>query len=276
MLEAHTLAEVTRLEGIACGPDGKLYGGDDAGRIFRIEPDGSGAAEIARTDGWALGLACDGTGHLYVCTSGPEAVVRVNLSTGAADVWSDSIEGRPYTLPNYPAFAPDGTLYVSDSGPETPGDLSGRVVAVPPGGGDATVVAGGFDYSNGIALSADAQTLYVVETFDNPGIAALSLADGTHRRHVDLPRTVPDGVAVCDDGGLVVSCFQPNQIYRVPPGGGTAELVLDDWRGLQTLTPSNVAFYGPGGSRMAIASLAGWRVSWAETPWRGLPLKYPG
>ena len=52
--------------------------------------------------------------------------------------------------------------------------------------------------------------------------------------------------------------------------------MLDDWRGLQTLTPTNIAFFGPGGSRLAIASLAGWHVSWAETPWRGLPLNYPG
>ena len=51
--------------------------------------------------------------------------------------------------------------------------------------------------------------------------------------------------------------------------------MLDDWRGLQTLTPTNIAFFGPGGSRLAIASLAGWQVSCADTPWRGQPLNYP-
>ena len=128
-------------------------------------------------------------------------------------------------------------------------------MAVPPGGGDATVVADGFDYANGIALSADATTLYVVETFDNPGVTALSLTDGSRHRVADLPRTVPDGIALCDDGALLVSCFQPNHIYRIAAGGGVPELVLDDWRGLQTLTPTNIAFFGPGGSRLAIASL---------------------
>jgi gluconolactonase len=275
MLEAHTLAAVGRLEGIACGPGGDLFGCDDAGQVFRIDPDGGGETLVAQIDGWGLGLACDGAGHLFVCTSGPEAVVRVDLESGASETWCDAAGGLRFTLPNYPVFAPDGTLYVSDSGPETPGALSGRVVAVPPGGGEATVVADGFDFANGLALAPDG-TLYVAESYDTPGVTALSLTDGSRRRFAELPRTVPDGIALCDDGALLVSCFQPNQIYRIPPGGGSAELVLDDWRGLQTLTPTNIAFFGPGGSRLAIASLVGWHVSWAETPWRGQPLNYPG
>ena len=274
MLEARTLAAVARLEGIACGPDGNLFGCDDAGQVFQIDPDGAGETLVAEIDGWGLGLACDGTGHLYVCTSGPEAVVRLNLESGAWDTWSVAAAGTRFQLPNYPVFAPDGTLYVSDSGPETPGALDGRVVAVPPGGGEATVVADGFDYANGLALAPDG-TLYVVESYDTPGVTALSLADGSRRGIADLPGTVPDGLALCDDGALLVCCFQPNRIYRIPPGG-EPELVLDDWRGLQTLSPTNIAFFGPGGSRLAIASLAGWQVSWADTPWRGQPLNYPG
>ena len=140
------------------------------------------------------------------------------------------------------------------------------VVAVPAGGGDAAVVADGVDYSNGIALSADARRFTWSRAFHRPGVTALSLADGSRRRVADLPRTVPDGIALCDDGAVLVSCFQPNHIYRIPAGGGTPELVLDDWRGLQTLTPTNIAFFGPGGSRLAIASLCGWQISWAERP----------
>jgi gluconolactonase len=274
MLEPRSLAAVPRAEGIACGPDGSLYAADDAGRVFRIDPDGGGETLVANIDGWGLGLACDGAGHLYICTAGPEAVVRVDLASGASETWCDSAGGTRFTLPNYPVLAPDGTLYVSDSGPETPGALDGRVVAVLPGGGEAVVVAGGFDFANGLALAPD-RTLYVVESYDNPGVTALSLADGTRRRVADLPLTVPDGIALCDDGALLVSCFQPNQIYRIPAGGGTPELVLDDWRGLQTLTPTNIAFFGPGESRLAIASLAGWQISWADTPWNGQPLHYP-
>ena len=133
MLEARTLAAVARLEGIACGPEGDLFGSDDAGRVFRIDPDGAGETLVAQIDGWGLGLACDGAGHLYVCTSGPEAVVRVDLASGASETWCDTIGGLRFTMPNFPVFAPDGTLYVSDSGPETPGALSGSVVAIPPG-----------------------------------------------------------------------------------------------------------------------------------------------
>ena len=41
------------------------------------------------------------------------------------------------------------------------------------------------------------------------------------------------------------------------------------------MTPTNVAFFGPDRSSLAIASLCGWTLSAIDTPWRGQPLFYP-
>ena len=176
-------------KGSPAGPTGTCSAATTPGRSSRSIPTGRRDAG-GRDRRLGLGLACDGTGHLFVCTSGPEAVVRLDLESGASGTPGASPPPAALPLPNYPVFAPDGTLYVSDSGPETPGALSGRVVAVPPGGGEATVVADGFDFANGLALAPDG-TLYVVESYDTPGVTALSLADGSRRRFADLPRDRP-------------------------------------------------------------------------------------
>ena len=43
-------------EGVAFGPDGNLYTGGEAGQVFRIRSDGSGAVEYANTRGGIGGL----------------------------------------------------------------------------------------------------------------------------------------------------------------------------------------------------------------------------
>jgi gluconolactonase len=77
------------------------------------------------------------------------------------------------------------------------------------------------------------------------------------------------------EGGLLVSCYQPNRIVRVPPGGGELQLVLDDWSGAKLITPTNIAFFGKHLSRLAIASLGGWGVKAIQAPWQGQRLHYP-
>jgi sugar lactone lactonase YvrE len=169
-------------------------------------------------------------------------------------------------------FTPDGTLIVSVSGSEDPKECDGHLVCVPPGGGEAKILeTRPIHYSNGLALATDG-TLFVLESF-TPRI--LVLRDGDLETYVDLPATVPDSLALDEEGGLVISCFQPNRILRVPPDGDQPEVVLDDWTGRRLLTPTNVAFYGPNLKNLAIASLCGWRISAINVPWRGQKLNYP-
>ncbi len=127
-------------------------------------------------------------------------------------------------------------------------------------------------YANGMAVRKDG-TLFVVDTFVQPRI--VTLADGRLETYVELPGTVPDGLAFDEDGGLMISCFQPNRLLRVEPGGGEARIIIDDWTGQLLLSPTNIAFFGPDRKSLAFASLLGWWLSAIDTPWTGQPLFYP-
>jgi sugar lactone lactonase YvrE len=262
------LAPLAHCEGIAAGPDGMLWAGDESGRIFRIDPADGAHEQVADIEAWALGLCLDGDGLVYVCAYDRGAVVRVDPAAGTSEPYADGLG-----LPNWPAFGPDGTLYVSDSGSEDPNAVAGRVLAVPPGGGAAAPLPiRPLVFANGMAVATDG-TLYVVESFGEPRV--VTVKNGRVEVYAELPGTVPDGLALDDEGGMIVTSYQPNRVLRIPPGGGEPEILLDDWQGQVLLTPTNAAFFGPDRSSLAIASLCGWSISAIDTPWRGRPLDYP-
>lgn len=262
-----TLAPLAHCEGVATGPDGMLWAGDERGAVFRVDP-GTGAHEqVAEIGDWALGLAADARSRLYICGYTRGSIVRVDPATGECDVYCGGLR-----TPNWCVFAADGTLFVSESGPEDYEAREGRIVRVPPGGGSFEALdVPPLAFANGMALAPDG-TLYVAESW-SPRIRAVR--DGEAPVYCELPGTVPDGLTLDADGGIVVTCFQPNRVLRVPPGGGEPEVFLDDWRGQRLLTPTNAAFHGPELRHLAIASLCGWSLSTVETPWRGQPLCYP-
>jgi gluconolactonase len=260
-------------EGIALGPDGLLYAGGEAGQIYQIDP-GTGACEqIASTGGFVLGLCLDAAGRVYACDSERQAVLRIDPATGDVAVYCDATGGRRLRAPNWPVFEPDGTLWVSDSGTDdatAPPD--GTLLRIGPAGGEGeTLDASPFWFPNGLALGTDG-TLFVVESFA-PRISTVRAGRVEH--YVELPHTVPDGLALDAEGALMVLCYQPNRVLRVPPGGGKPQLVLDDWAGARLPTPTNAAFFGDGLTQLAIAALGGWSVQAVDTPWNGQPLHYP-
>jgi gluconolactonase len=272
------LASIPHCEGIAVGPSGTIFAADETGRVFRVDLGSGRHEQIAEVGGFAAGLCADGDGLLYVCVYDQGRIARVDPETGAVETYCDSVEGGPLRAPNWNLFAPDGTMYVSDSCAE-PATLrhleerSGRVAAIAAGGGDAVALpTPALDYPNGMALAPD-RTLYVVETFIRPRIVAIR--EGAVSVYRDLPHTVPDGLALDEQGGLIVSMFQPNLIIRIPPGGLEPEIVAEDWTGQRILTPTNIGFCGEDRRALGIASLCGWTLSVLDVPWRGQRLNYP-
>jgi sugar lactone lactonase YvrE len=263
-----TLCPVAHCEGIATGPDGSLWTGDEKGRLYRIDPADGSHEQIAELGDWLLGLALDAAGRVYVCGYGSGRVLRVDPGTGDVETYCQRLGG-----PNWPVFAPDGTLYVSASGTEDLDTLDGVLHAVPPGGGQSEPIAEQLNFPNGMALAPDS-TLYMIESYGRPP-RVRTFRDGDWSVFAELPATVPDGLALDEEGGLLVSVYQPNRILRIPPGGGEPELVLDDWTGARLMTPTNIAFFGEERRSLAIASLCGWTISVMETPWSGQPLFYP-
>jgi sugar lactone lactonase YvrE len=143
-------------EGVATGPDGALWAGGEAGQVYRIDRDAGTATEIANTGGFVLGIAHDAAGRLYVCDAGRPAILRVDPRSGDIDISCDSADGGLLETPNYPAFAADGALYFSDSGSESLDVRNGRMIRVPPGGGDGQVLdLGTLHYPNGVCMTGD-------------------------------------------------------------------------------------------------------------------------
>jgi sugar lactone lactonase YvrE len=240
-----------------------LYAGGEAGQVYRF-PLHDGAAELHATveGGFLLGLALDGEGALYSCDPGNHCVQRIAPDAGVERY------GQAIEYPNFPVFDRDGRLWVSDSGGWE--DASGAIVRIDPDGASERV-AEGLRFANGLAIAGD--WLYAVESAW-PRVFRMPLAGGEAETVIELERVVPDGLAFDADGGLWISCWQPNRIYRLDPTG-KLEPIVDDWTGEYVLTPTNTAFAGERLDELALASLGGWAVKVIDPGVAGAPLHYP-
>jgi sugar lactone lactonase YvrE len=262
-------------EAVAWGPDRMAYAGGEAGQVYRFDLGGGKLDQYAQVEGgFVLGMAHDADGNVYACD---ERLARVNriAPDGTVSVYSDGNAARKMRVPNYPVFDDAGNLYVSDSG--TFGGEDGFIWIVRPGGDAEIWDRSAKGFANGMCLSADGRHLYVVES-SPPLISKVAVnRDGTAGERtvvVELPRQVPDGVALDVNGDLYISLYNPNIIYRFTTGGELITL-YDDWRQLQLVAPTNIAFGGADMSTLIIASLCGWSVHTAPMPVPGLPVRYP-
>ena len=121
-----------------------------------------------------LGMAFDAADNLYAVDAAPPRVLRLNPGTGAQDTYAEfedvpPCDSSPGTdqcsptdldqpaLPDYPVFAPDGTMYVTDLN-------QALIWRVPPGGGRGEIWFSdpGLETlfgPNGIQFLADGRTL---------------------------------------------------------------------------------------------------------------------
>jgi gluconolactonase len=241
-----------------------IWAGGEAGQVYRVELDGS--VDIVTTiDGGALlGLALDASGALYICDPGNHQVWKMDVDYRVT-TFGDTID-----YPNYPAFAPDGRLFVSDSGRFA--DVSGAIVSIDVDGTTSRVPTRPLAFANGVAI--DETTLWIIESAA-PCVSAMSLDGGELERVIDLARCVPDGLAFDEAGGLLISCYQPNQLWRWTQDAGL-ELIFDEWTGELILSPTNVAFYGEQLERLVLASLCGHNIVTVAPEHRGRAIRRPG
>lgn len=261
-------------EGVSVGPDGTVWAGGEAGQVYRVQPDGQ-VEEVCSTGGFLLGLALDADGIVFACDVARKEVLRVDPSTGAITTYSAGAPGEPFRNPNFPVFDDAGNLYVTDSGGWKAGD--GDIKVIRPDGTTEVWSRDLPDFPNGCCLTPDGSALLVIESL-RPGVSRVPIrADGSAgppERAFDLPDTVPDGIAVDEQGGCYVACYRPDRLYYVDPSG-TVEVLAEDPQGTVLAAPTNAVFTGADRRTLVVGSLGRWHLAAMTVAVPGAPLRFP-
>ena len=181
---------------------GRLVTGVADGRILRLAPDGRLVEVLADTGGRPLGLEWLPGGDLLVCDA-RRGLLRVSPGTGAVETLAEG-----FAFCNNASVAADGTIYFTDStdrlgidhwrGEILQHSGTGRLLRRGLGA-ETTVLLGGLEFANGVALSADQSFLVVAET-SAYRLTRWSVVDGTSSVFVDNLPGFPDNVSLGSDG----------------------------------------------------------------------------
>lgn len=247
-------------EGVAVLSTGEVVAGGEAGQLYLIGPDGA-VTEVGSTGGFMLGLCVDAADNVFVADAGSGAVWTWSKGADLAR-FSPSSPDERFRQPNALALSAGG-LYLSDSGGWD--EANGTIHLLRPDG-SSTVVGDAFPrFPNGLAVSPDGAWLYVVESQFGVSRAAI-LVDGQLGPREDvrpMPDEVPDGLLFDGDGGLLVTCYQPNAVFRLAPDGSWS-LQLHDPQAMLLSMPTNAAWLADG--RLLLANLGGWHLSAVAVP----------
>ncbi len=173
-------ARTCLLEGPAFDADDNLFFSDIFGnRIYRLGADG--VLSIFRADsGRTNGNTFDASGRLISCEGaeqgpgGRRRVVRTDLETGQVEVITDRYEGKRYNSPNDVVVDIHGCVWFTD--PFYGDDRSAlemdaeAVYRIDPGGNVMRVLSQPqVERPNGLAITPDGRTLYVIDSHTRPG-----------------------------------------------------------------------------------------------------------
>ena len=260
-------------ECVAWGCDGYAYAGGEGGQLYRIDTNVGSFEEFTNVGSFVGGICQDGNFNVYVCSGG---VVKKVDQSGNVSVYSDGTESTKMLTPNYPAFDSNGNLYVSDSGEW--GEDTGRMFKIN-SDGEAQIWSEDIrSFPNGIALSETGDFLYVVVSLNSPRIERIPILEdgsaGPAELVVELPLSVPDGIAFDTEGNLYISCYRPDRIYRLSVDG-ELEILVEDYEGTLMAAPTNIAFCGSRRDDLLSANLGRWHISRYEIDAVGIPINYP-
>ena len=192
------------------------------GRILKMDIDGT-ITTYREPSYRANGLIFDGEWRLLACEGGNgddvlPRITRTNIATGEIEVLADHFEGRQLHQPNDLTIDGQGRVYFTDRpGPVVTTEQTGvhGVYRIDPDGSIARILTEPeIERPNGIVISPDDATLYVIETAQQEGgarmIRAYDLAeDGTASNmrvfHDFYPGRSGDGMTIDSEGNLYVA-----------------------------------------------------------------------
>lgn len=272
--------------------------------VTRVHPDGR-CDIIAEIGGGPNGAAIGPDGALYICNNGgfnwhetPETglrphgqatdyaggrIERLDLETGELRVLYTASDKAPLKGPNDLVFDAHGGFYFTDHGKVRPREMDrGAVCYATIDGTSIREVVYPIMSPNGVGLSPDGRTLYVVETFTcrlwafevtGPGELALrpwpqSPNGGLFLAGLDGYRGF-DSLAVDGDGNVCIATIYSGTITVISPDG----TVLDD---VPTPDPfaTNICFGGPDLRTAYVTMSSTGLLMKAEWPRPGLRLAF--
>ena len=199
-------------------PDGRLLTATQQGYILSVTP-GSGAVEVvAETGGVPLGMEMGSDGRLLVADA-HKGLLAVGLD-GTVEVLTDEVMTSSGATPILYAddldVAADGVVYFTDASTKFGAEANG-----------ATMEASLFE---------------ILESRGTGRVLAYNPADGSTRVVAD-GLVFPNGLAVADDGRLLVNITGRYQVLTIDPATGQSDVLVNNLPGF----PDNIN-RGPDGT----------------------------
>lgn len=234
------------------------------GWIIRFSKDGQSRSVVAQT-GRPNGLAADRDGCVWVAETAMRALLRMSLD-GKYQVIANDFDGEPFLFLNDLALAPNGDVYLTDSGIAleqiAPGGqlnpdyrqlrYDGRVFRIDAHTHAVECVDRGLLFTNGIAFGPDGD-LYVAETLSGNiyryeyrrgrVIGKRQLFGNVIERFNPAELKGPDGMKFGADTNLYVAVFGQGDVTVLGPDGTVVRRIKTDGS-----MPTNLVF-GPKGER---------------------------
>jgi len=229
-------------EGPAVARDGRVYFTNmPTSEILRWDPASEQLEVFRENTNRANGLLFDPQGRLLACEGAAGRITRMELGTGEIEVLADSYDGLPLDAPNDLCLDSQGRIYFS-SRPATGAPSRGNVISLyrldPDGRLTRLLSAPDVDMPNGLALSPDESTLYMIEAHRgvdrHRDLRAYDLAsDGTLSNERVLYNFYPgrsgDGMCIDAQGNLYIAAG----LHNLRDGSET----LDTRPGIHVISP---------------------------------------
>ncbi|WP_421934711.1 SMP-30/gluconolactonase/LRE family protein [Phenylobacterium sp.] len=288
---------IDRPEDVVVGKDGRVFASDHQCAVAEIFSDGT-FKRLGPKGGAPNGINMDPQGRVLIANFGiydreEGPLQRFDPATGQHETLVAEVGGRRLTSANYPVLDRAGNIWCANSThAETwPQALDGRTdgfIFVLRPDGSTQIVAEGLKFPNGMALSADEQTLYCAQTSGADVMAFPVLPGGklgAGKRYgpvlgklqqpgqpapdaADLGYT--DGVGMDAEGNLWVCLPAANKVVAVTPSLEVVTVIHDLSGGIVN-HPTNITWGGADLKDLYIGSIRAGYVLKGRSPVAGQP-----
>jgi gluconolactonase len=229
----------TFTEGPAADAQGNVYFTDvRANKIHHVTTGGKLTTFLENSEG-CNGLMFDSRGRLLACQGGLMRVVAIDVGSKQITALADKFEGKPFNRPNDLVVDAQGGVYFTDPNEQ-------NVYYVAPKG-EVLRVASGLARPNGVLLSPDERTLYVLPS-GAPHVLAFAIESPGRVREQRVLAELKQPETGMPRGGDGLTVDTRGNLYCTQPGLSAIQVISPEGKTLGLIrfpeAPSNCAFGG--------------------------------